>query len=731
MPGVVRRISGPKAGEVREIDAEIVIGRRGDLVLDDDQASRRHAAVRPVARGVEVEDLGSANGTFVDGQRIAGKLTLTRNATVRIGKTELGIEVSLPQQTIVSEARGGPAADEVTVVRSAPAPTPEVTVARRVQPAAGSQGPAGPGSTQPGSAESGSPRTGDKHPTTEFPNPKALAAAGLLALAIIAALVVVVLGAGSSSKTVTAAARARCAKHPPHFINDGFPEPPIVYSHDGVLDYTLRATTTAIKVAGHVWPAMAYNGTIPGPTIVICVGDSLTLHLINDLPLQTNLHLHGMHVSPAGTADNIFIDIHPLEEHTFHYQIPYDQSAGSFWYHPHYHPLVQAEVESGLAGALIVEGSLDDELSSIPQRLMVIQGGREVLGPPIKLPPKIAAHLKAPPLAGPPLLIVNGVHDPTVKIQPGQLQRWRLVNATSDRELRLAIPGVTFELLAQDGVTLHNMIPQSQLLIGPGSREDVLVRGPSTGTYAFSSLAFQKCFADCLDPFAGVGQSGAADPQETLMTVQSSGPSAQVPMPAGQLDYPSFLGDLRSAHVDVYRTLLFARNQNLNVGSVKFPLGGRLYDPNRVDVTMKLGSVEQWTLVNPESKTSNEWHTFHIHVNPFQVISVNGHKLNYVLYEDNVNLAPGAVIVIRIHPTDFVGKSVFHCHLLFHEDNGMMGVFQILRNPPQSLVNQDRVMYMIPPTRHQLTELLAEAKLGPQSLKGVTTYELLCHPLAL
>jgi FtsP/CotA-like multicopper oxidase with cupredoxin domain len=724
---VVRRISGPKAGDVREIDAEIVIGRQGDLVVDDEQASRRHAAVRPIAQGVEVEDLGSANGTFVDGERIAGKLTLARNATLRIGNTEFAIEVSLPQKTIIAAARERPAPD-VTVVRPAPAPAPEVTVARRVQPPGPSKGPAGPGSPRPGS-----PSGAGKHPTTEFPNPRLMAGAVVLVIAVIAALAVLLLGGASSRKQVATALRAQCAKHPPHFINDGFPEPPIVYSHGGVLNYTLKATTTTIRVAGHNWPAMAYNGTIPGPTMVICVGDSLTLHLINDLPLQTNLHLHGMHVSPAGDADNIFVDIHPLTEHTFRYQIPYDQSAGSFWYHPHYHPLVQAEVESGLAGALIVEGSLDDEFPNIPQRLMVIQGGREVLGPPVKLPAKIAAHLKAPPLAGPPDLIVNGVQDPTVKMAPGQLQRWRLVNATSDRELRLAIPGVTFELLAQDGITLHNMVPQSQLLIGPGSREDVLVRGPSAGTYQFASLAFQKCFADCLDPFAGVGQSGAPDPQETLMTVQSSGPAVQVAMPSGQLAYPSYLGDLRDAHVDVYRSLVFARDQNLNIGSVKFPLSGRLYDPNHVDVTMKLGSVEQWTLINPETKASNEWHTFHIHVNPFQVISVNGHKLNYVLYEDNVNLPPGAVIVIRIHPTDFVGKSVFHCHLLFHEDNGMMGVFQILRNPSQSLVNQDRVMYMVPPTRHQLTELLAEAKLAPGSgsLKGVTTYELLCHPLAL
>jgi hypothetical protein len=92
---------------------------------------------------------------------------------------------------------------------------------------------------------------------------------------------------------------------------------------------------------------------------------------------------------------------------------------------------------------------------------------------------------------------------------------------------------------------------------------------------------------------------------------------------------------------------------------------------------MKLGSVEQWTLVN----TDNEWHTFHIHQNPFQVLSINGRRLPYVDFEDNVDLPPRATIVVRMHPIDFTGKFVFHCHVTFHEDHGMMSAVQIVRRP--------------------------------------------------
>jgi hypothetical protein len=91
---------------------------------------------------------------------------------------------------------------------------------------------------------------------------------------------------------------------------------------------------------------------------------------------------------------------------------------------------------------------------------------------------------------------------------------------------------------------------------------------------------------------------------------------------------------------------------------------------------MKLGSLEQWTLVN----TNTEWHTFHIHVNDFQVISVGGKRVPYVDYQDNVAMAPKSKVVILMRPTDFTGKFVMHCHITFHEDHGMMAAVQVVRN---------------------------------------------------
>jgi FtsP/CotA-like multicopper oxidase with cupredoxin domain len=602
--------------------------------------------------------------------------------------------VQPPDPQVTAQRPVQPPTPEVTVARPVQPPDPQVTAQRPVQPA----GEAEPPPTAP--------------PAQGGPNLKLLIPGGAAAVIVLVVLAVILLSSGSSTKKLASALHPQCAAHPPALINDGFPEPPMIFSRGGVLDMTLKATTTTTTVDGKRWPAMAYNGSIPAPTLVICPGDLVSVALKNGLPLETNLHVHGLHVSSEGDGDNVFVDIHPFEDHTYRYQIPLDQSPGSFWYHPHYHPVVQPEVESGLAGAILVQGGLDDRLASIPERLMVIQGGREVLGPPIPLPPAIAKRLKPPPLAGPPVFIVNGVHNPTLKIRPGEIQRWRLVNASSDRELRISMPHTTFQLLAVDGNTLHTMLPRTQLLLAPGSRMEVLVKGAASGSYPLVSEAFQKCYVHCLDPFAGEGQNGIPDPQETLLTVNSSGAAAQDTLPSGVLANPE---DLATSQVAVHRTLEFARTQDLNVGKLTFPLNHELFSPNRVDVTMKLGSVEEWTLVNPITPTHNEWHTFHIHQNPFQVISINGHRLNYVDYEDNVDLPPGSKVVIRMKPIDFVGKFVFHCHLIFHEDNGMMGVVQVLANPTAAQQQAHTIMYMTPPNGHQL---LASVNAAQTQLTG-------------
>jgi suppressor of ftsI len=490
----------------------------------------------------------------------------------------------------------------------------------------------------------------------------AAAAAALIALASSGAF------AGSSaSGDAGAAVRAShdsdCHKNAPPILHDGFPEPPTRYSHDGVLDVPLTASLGKVMINGRRVSALSYDGSIPGPTLVICAGDHLTVHFKNDLTEATNLHTHGFHVSPEANHDNVFLKIDPGKAFTYEYDIPQDMPAGSYWYHPHLHPNVEGQIFAGLAGAIVQEGGLDDvpSLRHVPQRWIVIQNTEIKAGKVVPVGEASEAKTR---------LYVNGVKDPTAKIRPGELQRWRIFNADADRFVVLRLGhGQRFQVLAEDGHTLAHPLSVSTLQVAPGSRREVLVRGGKAGSYALKAIPFESF------PGGKLAANGGPVPNETLLTLRSAGkPATREPFPASTvLSKPE---DLRRKHVDRKRTVVFSEMTEPS-GTVSFLLNGMKFDPNRIDVTMKLGSVEQWTLVN----TTSEWHTFHIHTNDFQVVSVAGRPVPYVLDEDNVALPPNTSTIVLMHPIDFTGKFVFHCHVTFHEDHGMMATVQVVREP--------------------------------------------------
>jgi suppressor of ftsI len=465
-----------------------------------------------------------------------------------------------------------------------------------------------------------------------------------------------------ASATAHAAGKSDCHKHAPPILHDGFPEPPMRYSSGGRLDVPLTAALGKVKINGRRVTALSYDGSFPGPTLVICAGDHLTVHFKNDLTEPTNLHTHGFHVSPEANHDNVYLKIDPGQSFTYEYDIPQDQPAGAYWYHPHLHMFVEPQIFAGLAGAIVQEGGLDTlpSLRHVPQRWIVIQNTQIEKGKIV--PAEESSETKS-------RLYVNGVKDPTAKIRPGELQRWRIFNADADRfvVLRLA-HGQRFQLLAEDGHTLAHPLSVSTLQIAPGSRREVLVRGGKPGSYALKAIPFSSF------PGGDVAANGGPEPNETLLTLRSVGKANRTPFPAHPtLAHPE---DLRGKPIDRKRTIVF--NEMTEPSGVSaFTLNGMKFDPERVDVTMKLGSIEQWTLRNETS----EWHTFHIHTNDFQVVSVAGKPVPYVLEEDNVALPPKSSTVVLMHPIDFTGKFVFHCHVTFHEDHGMMAAVQVVREP--------------------------------------------------
>jgi suppressor of ftsI len=478
--------------------------------------------------------------------------------------------------------------------------------------------------------------------------------------AVAAAIVAIALTAGGSF--ATAVHRPNCHKGVPRLLHDGFPEPPMRVSRNGVLDTTLRASVGRVLINHRRVIATTYDGSFPGPTLVICAGDHLVVHLQNDLSEPTNLHTHGFHVSPEANHDNVFLTVNPHQSFTYEYDIPQDMSAGSYWYHPHLHPYVERQIFAGLAGAIVEQGGLDalPALRKIPQRWIVIQNAEVHAGRIVPVADASESGSR---------LYANGVMDPTAKIQPGQLQRWRIFNASADRIVVLRLPrGQRFTVLAEDGHTLERARKVRDLLIAPGSRRDVLVRGGPPGDYPVKAIPFAQF------PGGQKAANGGPKPNETVLTLHSSGASRHAVFPMrAVLSHPV---DLRRKRINRKRTIVFSEMTEPS-GRNAFLLNGMAFDPNRTDITMKLGSVEQWTLVN----STEEWHTFHIHTNDFQVVRVDGKALRYVDDEDNVALPPKSRTVVLMQPTDFTGKFVFHCHVTFHEDQGMMATVQVVREP--------------------------------------------------
>jgi FtsP/CotA-like multicopper oxidase with cupredoxin domain len=310
--------------------------------------------------------------------------------------------------------------------------------------------------------------------------------------------------------TVLAAPDGLLAAEPASAAAAHFPQPPVWASRltpgfprpvlDGTLDVRFNDTYIPGFGTAHT---RTYNAMIPGPTLRLRAGDRLQLTQVNGLPPNPpatemmlndphkfnsfNLHTHGLHVSPSGTADNVFREFAPRareEDPEPSYlstiDIPADHPAGTFWYHPHLHGAVTEQVSGGMTGVLIIEGDVDrvPEIAAAAEVVVCINE--------LKLTKKSEVLFTSDALitAAPPIFTVNGVVNPTIFLRPGEVQRWRLVAATAFTRLPLLLTGVADESpdmyqIAMDGITFRRPVQTPMVALSEGNRADVLVREPS------------------------------------------------------------------------------------------------------------------------------------------------------------------------------------------------------------------------------------------------------------
>jgi bilirubin oxidase len=439
--------------------------------------------------------------------------------------------------------------------------------------------------------------------------------------------------------------------------SETFTSPPVLRNTSekpGVVELDLTAAPSQVElVPGKPTTAWAYNGTVPGPTIELHEGDTVTIHFHNKLAQTTTVHWHGLHI-PAGADGSPLYPVVPGGSQDYVFKIPLG-TAGTYWYHPHPDMTTTEQVAKGLYGALVVRPA-DDPLAGIRDRLLILSDNRFKPDGSVDFPDHMspAGQIDAENGREGNVLLVNGQAMPSLSIAPGELQRWRVINASPARIYRLAIPGRKLLHVGSDGGLFAAPREVDELLIANSERVEFLVRGGEPG----SRVVLQTLPYDRYDPHTR--PSDWNQPHDLVELRTSTGaPERPMTVPAKLRDVAA----LDTAKVAARRTIVFSQGL----------INGKTMDMRRVDVSARLGTTEIWQVENVVGMD----HPFHLHGFRFQVLDRDGVPEPYLSWKDSVNVPKHGRVRVAVRFEDFAGKWMFHCHILDHEDMGMMGILQL------------------------------------------------------
>jgi FtsP/CotA-like multicopper oxidase with cupredoxin domain len=482
---------------------------------------------------------------------------------------------------------------------------------------------------------------------------------------------------------------------------------------------TLNAALTlghSVDVNGYTHYCYKYmpasGGLAEAPTLRLNPGDHLLLHVTDGIPndgpqsissmdmaapsgatcgdggmatLQsTNVHFHGLNVPPVCHQDDVLTTL--IQPGTpgfqFDLQIPTTEPPGLYWYHPHVHGFTEFQVNGGAAGALIVEGmeKYRPEVAGLAERVFVIR--QQYLVPWVPGPYQLTINFQnTAAVQGP---------SPKIEMKPGEKQFWRVVNATIQDFMPLQVwfDGIPqkLQLIALDGYPLATPRIVDTILLPPAGRAEFIVQAPTSSavTALFQTLDYSTGPTGNLDleqPLATIHLTGNGND-----TTKQAAPSAPSPAPA-PLDHLMFAG-LREATPTTTRKLYFSEEFGGTNGPIQFyiTLDGqkqKVFEPNEKPmITTNVGAVEDWTIENHALET----HAFHIHQVHFTVMEIDGKPVAVQDFRDTIEIpfwsgkGPYHSVKLRMDFRNPVtaGTFVFHCHILLHEDLGMMHKIQVL-----------------------------------------------------
>ncbi len=437
----------------------------------------------------------------------------------------------------------------------------------------------------------------------------------------------------------------------------------------GLVEVDLEALIAPVNINGTTATLKTYNGLFPAPTIRVTKGDILKVNLKNLLPPTTstnllgvqnnlqNLHTHGWHVSPKEPADYILYSLPPGETYVHEYDTSLQDPGTLSFYHPHVGGLVAEQVWAGLSGGALVVEDETPLLAGYETHILLLKDITLDGSEP-------QAYTLSDFTQGKEgnIVMVNGQVNPRLYIKAGQVQRWRIVNSGPARFYKLSVENHTMQLIGTDGGLLDKPYPQSEILISPGERVDVLVQGTQgSGSYRLQAL-----------PYSRGGMMGSSASQTiTLMTLTYEGADPQ--------EIPASINP-NAQRLAIDTTSLPKRSLALSMRRGRGYINGQDFDVNPYTITSDVGTYEVWSVINQ----SGYDHPFHQHVNAAQVLSISGGDAGYAsLYtgipgwKDTIIVPRMGRITMLVPIKDFDGITVFHCHILEHEDIGMMGIWDI------------------------------------------------------
>ena len=431
-------------------------------------------------------------------------------------------------------------------------------------------------------------------------------------------------------------------------------DPETLRSAGGLLRVRLQAAEGPLTVAGRPATAYGYNGGLPGPTLRLLPGDRLQVQLVNRLDAATNLHVHGLHVSPEGNGDNVFLQVGPGESFDYDYQLPDDHPPGVYWYHPHHHGMVADQVFGGLYGAIVVEDP--EELPVTRERVLVVSDITLDAAGRLRQPSTMEQMMGREGQ----LVLLNGQVRPIFTARPGERERWRIVNACSSRYVRLRLDGQQLDLLGIDSGRYPEPRRVDEVVLATGNRADLLVTA-AEGTSTLDALGVDR------GGMGGMMDGAISAEAGTIATFQVAGAAAAVPAALPTQPAPR---DLRGSQPETRRRLVF--DMGMGGAGMSFTIDGKEFDADRVDQAVTVDTVEEWVIGNATPMD----HPMHLHVWPMQILAADGRPVDDVRWQDVVNIPAGGEVTVRIAFDRFGGRTVYHCHILDHEDRGMMGVVE-------------------------------------------------------